>query len=138
MPRVSFGLSASPLRSYDLNPESSTLQIVGAREQTGEQVLAAIVADRGLHRLGARVRDRDGRAGQHAAARVLDVAADAWRSSSPGRALSRSSATACTAPPQPNRGDGALTGSTVLATCVLLEDLAQIATRTGLATAHAT
>ena len=76
MPRVSFGLSVNAFALVGLEPGEFDPQIVGAGKQAGEQVLSAIVADGGLHRLRPGVRDRDGRARQHAAARVLDVAAD--------------------------------------------------------------
>ena len=83
------------LRLVGLEPGELDLQIVGAGKDAGEQVLTAVVArHRVCDRLRARVRERDGRAGQDAAARVLNVARGPWRSSSPGLALCRSSATA--------------------------------------------
>ena len=59
-----------------LEPGELDLQVVGAGEQAGEEVLPALVADGGLHPLGTGVGERDGRAGQDAAGRVLDGAAD--------------------------------------------------------------
>ena len=76
MPRVSFGLSATTLLLVGLEPGELDLQVVGAREQprrgTGRGRRVTAVAAR----LRARVRQRDGRAGEHAAAGVLDRATD--------------------------------------------------------------
>jgi hypothetical protein len=55
------------------------LQIEGAGEHTAEEVLAAVVSDRGLSHLGALIGDRDRDPWQHGAAGIFDMAAQRRR-----------------------------------------------------------
>ena len=65
-----------PLLFVGLEAGELDLQVVGAREQGAEQILAAVVGDRGLHGLGACVDGGDCCARKDPAARVLHRAAN--------------------------------------------------------------
>ena len=73
------GADRQPFLLEILEAAELDLEVVGRGEHTGEEVLPAAVADRRLRRLGADVGDGDSRAGQDAAARVLNRASDGSR-----------------------------------------------------------